>query len=523
MTRKFKMIAALITAVAIATTGTFAWQRAFEKRNEFKGHKKDVTVHDDFDPDAGLKDVYVENRGNTKVFVRIKLDETMSLTSDAWRPGVNDWVTHTYGATAEDCSHTNKADNKYFHNYFKWTMGGWKYYMPSSGSQGIAQDKNKYDGTEPGVRRTPDAQIITSAQFLGMSGPEQKAFIGWIYSTDGYAYWSQPLEKGEATGLLLHGVESLPILKELDYYYAINVIVEVVDRSDLPMWTQGAPSTDGSGATHQEAGPDGKEVINIIAGDEEDNGAPFVTLSNIPDTVTVGGTVNPPAVTFSPEGSSNTPLIWSSANGSIATVGADGKVTGVAVGTAVISVTAPNGLTASFTITVVPATTPGDPEDNGNDGDTALPVNKNENGFTPLTMADPRIGDGYYAKISFLDYDNKDPNINLLYHTGSIHLEDVITDGKYNNVTAVAVDAKNAPYITIGVCPRHDNKPSIIFSYEPTNDEFIQMLYNGGVNVSKIPVQVRLTRDDGKTAVITINMVYNGCMVTLDTSHIDVG
>jgi len=599
MKRKLKMIAALIIAVAIIATGTFAWQKAFEKRNEFMGHKKDVTVHDDFDPDAGLKDVYVENKGNTTVFVRIKLDETMNLTSDTWRPGPNDWVTHTYGTTATDCGHTNIADNKYFHNYFKWIMGGWKYYMPGNGPQSIIQDTNVYNGTEPGVQKTPDAKIITSAQFLGMSETEQKAFNGWIYSTDGYAYWSQPLKKGEATGLLLHGVEPLPILEDLDYYYAINVIVEVVDHKDIPMWTQGVPSSDGSGTTHQEASSDGKQVIIIIVGTEEAPEAPSVTLRNIPTTVKVGSTVNPPTVIVGPPGSPNSPLIWKSDNESIAKIGTDGKVTGIVAGAAIISVTAPNGLIAKYTIVVtsdtilatnvkinagdqtievgkdytptITVTPPNstdkptwtssntdiatvDPETgkiigiavgetivtvtvngktdsitvtvkdhDGGGGNDELPVNKPDNGFTPIIVPDHRIGDGYYAKINFLEYDNKDPNFNLLYHTGSVHLEDIITDENYNNVAAEAVDAKYAPYITIGACARHENKPSIIFSYEPTNDEFIQMQLNGGINVSKIPVQVKLTRDDGKTAVITINMVYNGSLVTMDTSHMDLG
>jgi len=587
------MISALMVAVAIAASGTFAWQKVIAKQNEFMGHKRDVTVHDDFDPDMGLKDVYVENRGNTTIYVRIRLDETMNLTSDTWRPGPNDWVTHTYGTSAADCGHTNKADNKYFHNYFKWTMGGWKYYMPGSGSQSVIQDKNKYNGTEPGVQKTPDAAIITSAEFLVMTDTEQKAFIGWIYSTDGYAYWSQPLYKEEATGLLLHGVDSLPILEDLDYYYAINVIVEVVDRKDIPMWTQGAPSTDGSGTTHQEASTDGKEVINIIVGNDATPEKPSLTLYNVPDIVLVGDTINPPHVSVGPTGSPSSPLVWKSDNEGIATVGADGKITGIAKGTAVISVTAPNGLTATFTISVVQDAIPaGGVKINGGDRDieigqaytpeivitpanstdkptwvsgnpgvatvdpdtgkitgiavgeavitvtvgnktdsititvknpshnTGLPVNKPADGFTPIIVHDPRIGDSYFAKINFMEYGNPDPNFNFLYHTGSIHLEDIITDGNYSNVTAEAVDTKYAPYITIGVCVRHENKPSIIFSYEPTSDEFLQMQLNDGLNNSKIPVQVRLTRDDGKSAVVTINMVYYGSLVTIDTSHL---
>ena len=434
MKKKLTMVAALMTVIALVVTGTFAWQKVIEKRNEFMGNKKDVTVHDDFDPDTGLKDVYAENRGNTVIYVRIKFEETMSLTSDTWRPGPNDWVTHTHGQVAVDCGHVNVADGKPFHDYFKWTMGGWKYYMPGTGTQSVVQDKNEYDGTEPGVRKTPDAAIVTSERFLAMGEDEQKAFVGWIFATDGYAYWSQPLEKGEVTGLLLHGVDPQPILKDMDYYYAINVIVEVVDLRDIPMWTDGAPSVDGSGTTHPKAPPDGKEVIGIIVGN-----------------------------------------------------GGEG----------------------------------GDPNGPGGPSDKDLPVRRPDGGFTPITDRDPRIGDGYYAKINFLEYGNPDPNYNLLYHTGSVHLEDIITDGNYDGVTATAVDAKYAPYITVGLCERHGGKPSVIFSYEPTNMEFLTMQLGDGINASWIPVQVRLVRGDGREAVVSVNMVYNGSLVTMDASVLD--
>ena len=363
MKRKFKIIAVLIIAVAVFATGTFAWQKIIKATNEFSGNKKDVTVHDDFDQDEDEKDVYVENRGKSPLFVRVKLEETMNLTDDTWRPTKDDdWVTHTHGTIATDCGHTNKLDGKPFHDYFKWKMGGQKYYMPSSGVKDVDNNTKKYNGTEPGVKLTPDAKITTVAAFLAMSAQDQKDFIGWIFDTDGYAYWSQPLPPGEATGLLLNGVASLPPLKDLDYYYAINVIVEVVDRRDIPMWTQGAPSVDGSGTTHQEATPDGKEVIKIIVGDEEDDddddddgsNTPSLEISGCHNTVKVGATVDPPTVTVGPPGSPSSPLIWSSSDDAIATVAADGKVTGVSVGFATITVKAPNGLSVDYIIEVVP-------------------------------------------------------------------------------------------------------------------------------------------------------------------------
>jgi hypothetical protein len=584
MKNKFKMIAALIVAVAIAATGTFAWQKIVKATNEFTGNKKEITVHDDFDPDEGLKDVYVENRGSATIYVRIKLDETMNLTDDTWRPKAGDWVTHTYGADATDCGHTNKHDGKHFHDYFKWTMGGWKYYMPGSAAQSVLHDTNKYNGTEEGVEKTPDAKIITSAEFLAMTAAEQKAFIGWIYSEDGYAYWSQPLHQGEATGLLLHGVEKQPPLEDLDYYYAINVIVEVVDRRDIPMWTQGAASVDESGATHQEASPDGKEVIAIIAGPDPDPGQPTLAIQNHPNSVVVGNSVMPPTVTVGPPGAPNSPLIWASSDESIAAVDENGVVTGVAVGFAEISVTAPNGLTLTYTIEVVSGAihavsvaidggdktidvgdkfTPGvtvTPSNSTDDktwtssdpgiasvdldtgeitgiapgeavitvtvggksdsitvtvtnpsGGAELPVNKPADGFTPDPGTGGPSGDGYYAKFNF---EFPTPEKNEVYHFGAIHLEDIITDGIYTDVTATALDAKYIPYIEVGI--DHHGKPSVLFSYRPTEQEWIDWTVANGTWNLRIPVQVLLARDDGKSAVITINMHYYGCLVTFN-------
>ena len=580
MKRKLQMASALIVAIAIFATGTYAWQQSYEERNEFTGSRNEisVTVHDDFDPETGLKDVYVENRGSATLYVRIRLDEAMNLTSNSWRPQAADWVTHRHGTAAADCGHANISDEALFHDYFKWTLGGWKYFMPSAGRLGIARDTTSYNGTEPGVKATPNAAIATSTQFIAMSEPVQKAFTGWIFSADGYAYWSQPLHAYEVTGLLLNGVRPMPNLDALDYYYAINVIAEVVDLQDIPMWTQGAPSTDGSGATNQEATPDGKEVINIIVG-KPDSATPSITLSNIPVSVKVGGTANPPTVTVGPAGSPNSPLVWRSEDVNIATVGADGKITGIAEGPVRIYVTAPNGLTASFVITVTSGTvhasdvevlggdqviyvgqtyepailvtpvncteTPvwsslnpliasADPETGMVTGISVgeaviivnvgsasgffnitvidpssafdLPVNDPEGGYTPDMSFDD--GNGYLAKFDFGNPD--EPGHNKVFHNGSIRLSDVIRDGNYEGVTAIAVDDKYKPFISVGY--NHMGDLSIIYSYMPTLQEIIDIYVGLGDEDITIPIRVTLNRDDGKSATITINMIYRGCL-----------
>ena len=256
-----------ITACASAVllmAGTFAWRQAVSQINEFVGERDgDITLHDDFNPKTGVKDVYVESDSTNPIFIRVKLNETMNLSSNNRVPGPGGWITHTYGESAADCGHVNGA-GQYFHDCFMWTMGGWKYYMPAASGQQLAQDTTVYNGTEPGVKMTPDARVVSIADYLLNNDEWRAAFIGWIYDTDGFAYWSQPLYQHDVTGLLLHKVTTSDSIKGSDYYYAIDVIAQAVDINDIPMWTQGAAASDGSGAHYETATASGMDVIKGI-------------------------------------------------------------------------------------------------------------------------------------------------------------------------------------------------------------------------------------------------------------------
>jgi len=266
---KNRKATALITAIIAAlllTAGTFAWQQMVNQVNEFIGHGTppggDI-VHDDFNSDTGVKDVYIENPSSANIFVRVKLNEAMNLASNTWRPSAVDWITHTYESAPDICGHYNAAGDN-FHSYFTWVMGGSKWYMPGDGSKQIVQDTTDYTGV-PGAKQTPYAQIVKVSDYLAMGDAEKSVFVGWIYDTDGYAYWSQPIGKNGVTGLLLHRVNTAAALKNTDYYYAIDVIVEAVDINDIPMWTQGAASVTNSNVFYQQATPSGKSAINAIA------------------------------------------------------------------------------------------------------------------------------------------------------------------------------------------------------------------------------------------------------------------
>jgi hypothetical protein len=265
--KRSKPICAALAAVccaALLLTGTFAWQRVISKTNEFIGDTGG-TVHDDFDPETGMKDVYVENTSSRTLFVRVKLAEAMSLSDSGWRPASSDWQAHTYDPAAEDCGHANAAGDK-LHDYFRWTMGGQKYYKPATGSEPVVQDKTQYAQGDSGVKLTPDAQIVSASQYGGLGDGEKAAFTGWVVDAgaDGYAYWSQPLGSGGVTGLLLNGVASDHKLDDCNYYYAIDVIAEIVDPADLPMWESGAPPSVPGRDKLPEASAEAKAVLGYL-------------------------------------------------------------------------------------------------------------------------------------------------------------------------------------------------------------------------------------------------------------------
>ena len=249
-------VTAVVCALAVLLTGTFAWQAMTSAVNPFSGVKEvkaaSANLHDNFDAKTGDKDVFVENTGIAPVYVRIKLQEVLDKTQ-ATAPAVPQWVTHIPGNTVANCGHANGYHSA-FRNSFVWQMGGAsKTYNSITGttawasnvsreerdklvadSLGDTQAANKANTNGSGTGKTlPATTVIKMADYLAKTAADKVAFVGWVYDTDGYAYWSQQLAPGEATGLLLDGV-LLPA--DETYYYGINVIMEYVDETDLPAW-----------------------------------------------------------------------------------------------------------------------------------------------------------------------------------------------------------------------------------------------------------------------------------------------
>ena len=259
MKKRITAFISLAVVLAILITGTFAWINiAQSMTNEWEGGgKPGGTTHDDFCKPK--KDVYIENWGTVPLFVRIRLDEYMEIGEGAALKGDYDnnglWLgTHNADNKSVSLMSNANIDEKDtwqphipvtgdvttcdpsdpgFHDYWKWSMGGWKYYekAPSPAKETIPgyvhQNTNDYNGTGPNIGKTLNATVLTMAQWIALGEPVGEY---WVIDVDGWAYWAAPLMPGQATGLLLNKVELINDPED-SYYYAINVLAQMATKS----------------------------------------------------------------------------------------------------------------------------------------------------------------------------------------------------------------------------------------------------------------------------------------------------
>jgi hypothetical protein len=196
------------------------------------------------------------------------------------------WPAHIPNASLIDCG---GGDIDKIHRYITWTLGGSKVFMPtfnkdqsslSTDASGIAIDAigagqtavgkddasgDHNDGThsywEVGDSVTADESYWDASANSGSGAsaidankqhtakytliPESTAVMTmaewkaagdptgnfWVYDTDGWAYWANALAPGDATGLLLNGIDV--ISPDKDWYYCIDVVGQFASASDL--------------------------------------------------------------------------------------------------------------------------------------------------------------------------------------------------------------------------------------------------------------------------------------------------
>ena len=114
--------------------------------------------------------------------------------------------------------------------------------------------------THTGAPISSAAEVILMSEYMAKTDDEKAAFVGWIYDVDGWAYWSQAIQPGETTGLLLDGV-TMSKVPDDNWYYSINVVGQFATASD---WTLLYVSTEeGGGGSMTD---DAKALMESITG-----------------------------------------------------------------------------------------------------------------------------------------------------------------------------------------------------------------------------------------------------------------
>jgi len=73
--------------------------------------------------------------------------------------------------------------------------------------------------------------LISMSEWLALGEDEDKGSY-WVYDTDGWVYWSSPIEEDETTGLLLDAIELDDVMDDT-WYYAINAVGQFITADDL--------------------------------------------------------------------------------------------------------------------------------------------------------------------------------------------------------------------------------------------------------------------------------------------------
>ncbi len=268
--KKVTAVVAVATATALFLGGTFAWQSI----SQTALNEKDAVInpggrlHDDFN--GSNKDVYVENFADEPIFARVRLDEYFEITMNKNTPAETTEVITT-GASKDDKSsylthyfdQTNLTDE-----YWDWATGGSTKYMPTfnknkdslkadingtyendysdyveyiDGEELTADatyDNDSNDVEDDGVVKVEETHYATETGTANLISIEEWLALEddtdnyWVYDTDGWVYWSSPIQAGTATGLLLDGI-SLKNKMDDSYYYAINVTGQFVTADDI--------------------------------------------------------------------------------------------------------------------------------------------------------------------------------------------------------------------------------------------------------------------------------------------------
>ena len=219
---------------------------------------------------AGTKDGEEGNNKATPVDADTDIDD------------VSTWTPHIPATTdVTDCD----KEGTQLHTYFEWEMGGSTIFMPTfnKNKDSLAADVNGtwggpdgdpnteednftdyqeytdkqqvmgdavYDADDNNVDEGEESQEGTNHKTVEETHTAKPTQTGtvitmeqwkedgsqpgkyWVYDTDGWAYWAEAIQPGEATGLLLSKI-SLKQQMTDDWYYGINAVAQFATDDDL--------------------------------------------------------------------------------------------------------------------------------------------------------------------------------------------------------------------------------------------------------------------------------------------------
>lgn len=254
--------------------------------DDFNGENKDIYV-ENFGNEPILARVRLDEYMEIGAGAGTKddgggLNKATPVVADTDIDDVDTWTTHI--PAGEDVTNCDKEGTR-LHTYFDWEMGGSTIFMPTfnKNKDSLAADVNGtwggpdgdpnteednftdyqeytdkqqvtgdavYDADDNNVdegeeslegsnhktveethtaKPTQTGTVITMAKWKEQGSKPGKY---WVYDTDGWAYWAEAIQPGEATGLLLNKIS---LEKEMvdDWYYGINAVAQFATDDDL--------------------------------------------------------------------------------------------------------------------------------------------------------------------------------------------------------------------------------------------------------------------------------------------------
>ncbi len=295
-TKKTQLIIVLVLLASITGTGTLAWVVLSNQRSALKpvpnvnlhddslGENKDIYVENSGEEAIFLRvrlAEYLDYNG-VPVYENTVLDDPNTWITHSFTQSETSYGSGVYNYIPENCG-------RELHDIYIWQMGGQKFYMPATskekggGGTEAVTVKNPVDYADllqkyfadnsavltlisnyssgfitseqlqalktaiaaipsnnanklSEVQLTLGAKVISMTQWV--SGDDRvnvsKKAIGgfWVVDIDGWCYWANPLQSGEATGLLLNSLTRTGLELDYSHNYGVEAWLQAVTITD---------------------------------------------------------------------------------------------------------------------------------------------------------------------------------------------------------------------------------------------------------------------------------------------------